>query len=132
MSRFPLPADDRLEIMIRESFDSMPGPDMRRLEQLESRLARTTTQNKRPGVNTLPWWIILILMGGFATASWWVANRTFNDHGDEQAAMTDIPEQRAAVEQNNGGNSDPLPGESSPAGQSEEQKSPVIYTRENF
>ncbi len=73
MDRFLLPSDDRLEQLLRESFESMPGPDMRRLEQRERKIVRTGVSTKRQ-VNTLPWWIVLLLGGSIVVAAWWVTD----------------------------------------------------------
>jgi hypothetical protein len=74
MNRFPLPSDDRLEQLLRDSFESMPGPDMRRIELLERKLVRTGSTPAKNRVNTLPWWIVLLLGGGIAAATWWVGD----------------------------------------------------------
>ena len=58
--------------LIREAFDTQPGPDMARLERIETRLSRQRNPEERIArVNTLPWWIVLLLTAGFATAAWW-------------------------------------------------------------
>jgi hypothetical protein len=74
MPEFPVPTEARLETLLREAFEFMPGPDMVRLREIEARLLRTT---RRPAARraTLPWWAILLLAGGAATAAWWAGEQ---------------------------------------------------------
>ena len=75
MSGFPLPPESRLEALLGEAFEFMPGPDMQRLAEIEARVlrgARGPAKSRRAG---LPWWALLLLAGGTATAAWWAAER---------------------------------------------------------
>ena len=76
MTRFPVPGDRRLEQLIRESFDFLPGPDMARLGNIEANLSHHLKGEKRgTAASTLPWWIVLLLTAGFAAAAWWAGER---------------------------------------------------------
>jgi len=80
MARFPVPEEARLETLLREAYEFMPGPDMNRLEEIEARLLRAARRPTRPPRAGLPWWAILLLIGGAATAAWWAGER-FGERG---------------------------------------------------
>jgi len=71
MNKYPVPGDDRLEILIKEAYDYMPGSEMARIYQLEERFGHYLRAEKpRSAMNKIPWWIVLLLTGGIATAAW--------------------------------------------------------------
>lgn len=133
MSNFPLPVDEVLERLIRESFEYTPGPDMRRLEHLEKRLFRAVSPQSRRPVNTLPWWIVLLLAGGFAAAAWWAGNilteTRETDRQIESSTVTEIEripgdsDEQGAVEQ---------PVQENGVGYDADRDTPVIDQRETF
>lgn len=86
MARFPVPSEARLEALLREAYEFMPGPDMNRLGEIETRLLRAVRRPARPGRAALPWWAILLLAGGAATAAWWAGERFI---GGESVRDTD-------------------------------------------
>ncbi len=132
MNRFSLPSDDRLEQLLRDSFESMPGPDMRRLDQLERKLVRTGVSTGKRQVNTLPWWIVLLLGGGIAAATWWAgdmilgnSNRvTVMQRQSGQIQAVDVPADSASPA------ADAL--ESQQTEGATEKESPVIYQSEGL
>ena len=132
MNRFPLPSDDRLEQLLRDSFESMPGPDMRRLEQLERKLLRTGSTPAKSRVNTLPWWIVLLLGGGIAAATWWAGDMILGNTNrvsvmqreSGQIQAVDVPADSASPP------ADVL--ESQQTEGTTERESPVIYQSEGL
>jgi len=129
MINFPLPSDDRLLQLIRESFEITPGPEMRRLNQLEERLARISTGARpRQKLNTLPWWIVLIVTGT-AAAAWWAADMMYPE--------SPVDTQTDGYESSIFGNDEPdrsEPVQDADQQQSQEyesnRESPIIYQRE--
>lgn len=71
-SRFPLPAEGRIESLIAESFDRMPGPEPARIARAGDRLPlRAPPLPLRSGLNRLPWWIVVMALAGSAAAAWY-------------------------------------------------------------
>lgn len=128
MNKYPLPSDQRLELLIREAFEQMPGPDMRRVNQVQSRLARTAATSKpfkKP--NTLPWWIVLVLTGGLVAAAWWVGDYLM--YSGEQTMEYPFPQDGVitGTDDATGTNVPELPQRTEPV---IERESPIIYLRE--
>ena len=131
MSRYPLPSDDHLERLIRESFEFTQGPDMPRLDQIGKRLARTALSQPGRQVNTLPWWIVLLLAGGFVAAAWWAADMLYPDSpGDKQMDSYES----SIFGSDEAGRSEPVQEADQQQTQEYEssRESPIIYQRESL
>jgi hypothetical protein len=130
MTRFPLPPEARLEALLGEAFEFMPGPDMVRLGEIETRLLRTARRSAARRA-ALPWWAILLLAGGAATAAWWAGEHFIerNNAGirsSENAVSGDSPDRpRAADETGHGTGVTPRP-DAAPVGEDRR----IIYERE--
>lgn len=74
MSRFPPPPEARLEQLLHEAFEFMPGPDMARLREVEQRVLRALPRRRQSAA--APWWLVLLLAGGAAAAAY-VASEHF-------------------------------------------------------
>ena len=128
----PLPSEEHLQALIRETFDGLPGPERDRLHALRDELLRRRVARPRQGRwQNLPWWVIGLLAAGVATAGWWLGG-----------GFTTPPETSTVSEQ-------PAPQASSPQRQDAERRrqtkavespvdepatertrSPIIYQRE--
>jgi len=136
MSKYPLPSDARLEHLIRESFDQMPGPQMARLEQIEQRLQ--TTLSRQPScnkANKTPWWIVLLLTGGIATAAWWAGELLQTDSAVD--TQTDRYERSIFGADGTTGVEDQPPASDETVPQRQQEPdlgrgSPIIYQRESL
>ena len=133
---FPVPDTEQLERLIFEVYDALHEPDMARLTRIEERLIRRLkTAGPRTSVNKLPWWIVLLLAGGFATAAWWTGEQWFKK--SVPIPVEDHLKPADDIKGNVQGPDEPA-NKSKPDGQTEEQtsiednKSSVIYQRENF
>ena len=132
---FAVPDETQLERLISKVYAAMPGPEQTQLNRIEEWLACAITLNKsRTHVNKIPWWIVLLLAGGFATAAWWAGERWF---GGTEPVSLDNQLQPSEKEKMMGHTLD-KPGMKSDADgppekqMPEDNKSSVIYQRENF
>jgi len=132
MNRFPLPSDDRLEQLLRDSFESMPGPDMRRLEQLERKLLRTGSAPAKSRVNTLPWWIVLLLGGGIAAATWWAGDMILGNNNRVPVMQRESGQIQAVDAPADSALPPAVALESQQTEGTTERESPVIYQSEGL
>jgi len=109
----------------------MPEPEFPRLARIEERLSRNLPpRTSRHKVNTIPWWIVLLLTGGIAAATWWVGNGyndaiKVNDNDvtnveDEAIPQATAPGRHDSQEQVHDSQHD----------ESNQHESPIIYQRE--
>ncbi len=135
MNKYPIPSDERLEQLICESFECMPGPDMQRLHQLEQRLARIPApyhRGEKP--NTLPWWIVLLAAGSFAAAAWWAGEKWSGSPKPWPGVGTIMSDREITGGNNGASRADSEKAQDATAEQQVEERSdsPVIYLRENL
>lgn len=124
--KFSFPTDTEMENLIKQVFESMAVAEESRLSAIESQLLQKAERNKQIKLNKLPWWIVLVLAGGIATATWWTENlltdRQNVEIRDEQSVSDDKIEGRQ---------DEPLMQENK--GEiSKDNDSPIIYQRESF
>ncbi len=134
-TNFPVPDSKRLQRLIAEAYERAPDPDAVRVKRIGERLARKQPVQHIRIVNKWPWWIILLLAGGVATAAWWAGERWFGEHGpvsksDELKISDKIMSKKNEL---------PVEEQNTKAEQKakdkttfDERKSPVIYQREDF
>lgn len=126
-ARFPVPDEARLERLIAEALEQSPGPDLARIDRIGAQLARRRPLRDGPiGVNKIPWWIVLLLAGGMATAAWWAGERLFSPpsrvDGNSPHEMKRPAEEVPPQPHREGGQDEGEDGN--------EEKDPLIYQRE--
>jgi hypothetical protein len=125
--KFPLPSDTEIENLITRAYKDLPKPDSSRLSLIESNLLQQAKGKKsEKKLNKMPWWVVLLLTGGFATAAWW-AGELFFDREEmvkevkQSAINPEIIDKRSGTNQTESENDN-----------REIVESPIIYQRENF
>ncbi len=82
---YPLPTEAELENMITQAYESMSIPEKSRLSLIESKLLKEADKNKpQKNLNKIPWWIVLVLAGSFASAAWWAGEVWFVNENEKQ------------------------------------------------
>jgi len=129
---FPVPDEAQLERLLVSVYKRMPDAEITRLNRIEDRLARNLAASKsRHKVNTIPWWIVLLLTGGIAAATWWMGNRyndaiKVNDNDVTNIRDKDLPQATAP------GHPESPQEQASDIerAESDRKESPIIYQRE--
>lgn len=131
--RFLIPTDAELENLIVQVYESLPNPDQSRLSLIESKLLQQARKNKtQKNLNKIPWWIVLLLAGGFATASWFAGEQLFNKQ-DADTKVIELQSDDKIMKQNQDRNKqDSKPIKDRKQKDDESNDSPVIYQREVF
>ena len=130
--KFTQPTDIGLEKLITRAFESMPEAEQSRLSLIESRILRETEKNKQKKLNKIPWWIVLLLAGGFATAAWWAGDLIISEQNKkitekQNTGSGNIDSRQVEVEKNEPETNDEKTNENY-----QDNDSPVIYQRESF
>ena len=129
---FPVPDEVRLERLMVSVYERMPRAEITRLNRIEERLARKLLAVRpRRKVNTIPWWIVLLLAGGLATAAWWAGERWLGTSTplSNETPLIDPGMGIAPGHDSVKADTNAEPGEQTTT---RDGKSPVIYQRENF
>lgn len=135
MNHNRIPDNDELARRLATAFDALPGPDEERLEAVRARLA---SQLKRPSSRShgKRWIWLLLLIGGTATAAWWVGETWWQQSVDEpplELTTSATAEPTATVTEKDSESSGQAgTAEDSVEAPADEQRSPVIYEREGY
>lgn len=130
---YPLPTDSEMESLIVHVYESMPVPEQSRLSLIESKLLRGAKKSRsEKRLNKIPWWIVLVLAGGFASATWWAGEQWLGniDASDKALEKTVIKTKRDETNKEKAVMPDNKIKEQ--ANDNVNNKSPVIFQRESF
>ncbi len=126
--KVPVPEIETLESLIAPACDALPGPDPERMRAIRDgmNLAFVRTGSQKT-VNRLPWWVVLLITGGLATAGWWAAELIHEGTGNaDQENYPEIETIRPAPRmQGEHRSSKPVDPANRPP-----DESPLIYQRE--
>jgi|GEM_PF-3248787 len=131
---YQLPTEAEIENLIAQVFESRPNPEQSRLSLIESKLLQKARKNKyQKNVNKIPWWIVLVLAGGFATATWWAGDLLKGEQNTEIIDKQPVSSDKISERQYDSNDTEDAIKKNTQYDENHEDKdSPIIYQRENF
>lgn len=130
MHNFALPTELALEKLITQVYEDGRPADQTRLSIIESQILQKAIRNNSKNLNKIPWWIVLILVGGFATAAWWAGGVYVDKENTHNQTVTSDKIGEAMNRENSDALN--LENELQESKPYEDSDSRVIYQRENF
>ena len=133
--RFPVPDETQLERLVVSVYENLPVAEIARMNRIEERLSRKLATGKpklQRDVNKIPWWIVILLTGGIAAATWWAGNRYNDVIKVNDNDVTNVKDKALPLPQAVGpGRHDSREqAHDSQHAESDRQGSPIIYQRE--
>jgi cytoskeletal protein RodZ len=132
MHKYALPTELELEKLITQTFENSSVADQVKLSVIENRILLEAKKNKEKNLNKIPWWIVLVLAGGFATAAWWAGDFINDRQNTEITNKQSVSSDKISERKNNVNDVESYEYNRQNDETHEDRESPVIYQRESF
>jgi len=133
MHNFALPTELALEKLITQVYEAADPIDQNKLSTIESQILQKAKRNNAKNLNKIPWWIVLVLAGGFATAAWWVGDVLIEAQDTEITNKQSPSSDNIRATENRENNIRSESADEDAEDQTyDDHDSPIIYQRESY
>jgi hypothetical protein len=122
------PTEREITDLIASAYEGMAAPDPRRLAAIEQLLLEQPRLRGR--TKFAWWWLVGALVGGAASALWWVVDYDSGKERKEPGPAVMSPSVAPSVTNRSAAPSRPEGAEPNSAGEPAQKQGPVIYQRE--